>query len=216
MVAGTEQKEVMQKRMKTVDSNCICEKRVARKKLVIVAKTWRDEHIDGPCRCLIGQKRPYVTGGPVAKVQPFSQIKININIKICLDCWHETQAFVPGRWDWGFWERTKYWLFPSKCYIKHSSLFKVVHYLARKRCVTFMLHTKDQTLLLNTNRCAPIVLAQFQNRSLMYIGLEFLFLSCINFYIIISPALRELNSRCQSARLPFPSWSAPLATYASL
>lgn len=42
--------------------------------------------MDGTCRCLIGQKRPYVTGEPVAKVQQFSQIKTNISRKMCLDC----------------------------------------------------------------------------------------------------------------------------------
>lgn len=68
-----------------------------------------------------------------------------------------------------------------------------------------MLHMKDQTLLLSTHRCAPIVSAQFQTKSLMHIGLEPLFLSCINFYITVSPALRELSGRSQSARLPFPS-----------
>lgn len=42
--------------------------------------------MDGTCRSLIRQKRPCVTGDPVAKVQPFSQIKTNISRKICLDC----------------------------------------------------------------------------------------------------------------------------------
>lgn len=54
-----------------------------------------------------------------------------------------------------------------------------------------MLHMKDQTLLLNTHRCVPIVLDKFQNSSLMYIGLEPLFLSCMNFYITIFLLLSE-------------------------
>lgn len=174
--------------VKTVDSNYISGRRVARKKLVAGTKTWEDEHMDGTCGCLIGQKRPYVTRDPVAKVQPFSQIKTNINRKICLDCWLETQTFVPGAgtWDWGLGERIKFSLFPSKCYINHSLLFKAAHYLARK-IIIYVTYEGPNFTFKYTQVCSycdsPVpnqVLDVYRSRTFIFTLYQFLYycLSC--------------------------------------
>lgn len=80
-----EQKGVMQKReltwLKQQTQNYTCEKRLARKKLVVGTKTWEDGGMDECCRCLIGQKRSYLTGDPVVKLQAFCSDKDKSELK---------------------------------------------------------------------------------------------------------------------------------------
>lgn len=119
------------------------------------------------------------------KFNIFAQIKINLSWEMFLDYQSETQTLLLGQGDESrFWGENSNTDWPLAANVAYKPLHYLKYFTSweeKKR--HYMLHVKEQTLLLSTHWCAPIALTQIQNGPSLSLDLELSLLSSVSLYL---------------------------------